>query len=144
MGQGRKPAEAGVREVKVELSGYRTMRFPIGVGNAPSPPEGTELELEFQAWMQEVIAEDATATIQGGELVVTGLPLSWMMGRVVSSEQTYARFTARQDVERGEVVTFEPLREARVRVVEADGTPVVRQAAAFPGWSDLRRQQPCP
>ena len=133
-GTNTKYIKAGVTEVRFELAKLRTVTFPIKAGDVAPPPEGSTLTVEQRNW-GPVGGQPGTmtATVQSGQVVIEGMPARSMSGAVVAPDGSIATFRVQAGKDEGGELTFARGYRLHVRVLQADGAPLVGRRVTFQG-----------
>ncbi|MGE0192795.1 MAG: hypothetical protein AB7T63_12235 [Planctomycetota bacterium] len=118
-----KPAD---RHVTLELSSWRTVRFPVRAGTVPVPEPGTPLTAESSrmSWLASETDPELKAEMERDEVAIHGLNPLWAMGKVRTEDGRVATFMSQQGQEKGQAITFVKEADLLVRTVDASGAPV--------------------
>jgi hypothetical protein len=110
--------------VRIEMAPPRTVRWPLGVGPVPPPPEGAAMEIRPAPGTY--LADEQIPTsgrIESAALVVAGWPPGFLHGLAVAPDGSMARLFAKEGEDVGAPITFFPVRRIEVLLRYADGTP---------------------
>jgi len=118
---------AGASEVEVELApiGRRTVRVPVVDGESPVPPDGTQLRIRepVGAITPHEDLRPHDGRMEGGAIVVEGVPDGTYHAQAVTPDDTIARLFVADGEREGRETSFRPSRTITARVFHADGTP---------------------
>ncbi len=129
-------------EGTIKLGKFRTVTFPIADNaKVDPPPDGTELRVELQFWMRNFASKEMKAYMKDGELVIEGLPDSWMNGRVVA-ENAEAAFWCQAGAEKGNPVSFAASRKVTIAIKEKGAGPVADARIRLQGSMAMQTMEP--
>ena len=114
------------RRVTLELTSWRTVRFPVKEGSVGVPEPGTALTAESSrmSWLASEKDPEMKAEMERDEVVIHGLNPLWAMGKVRTDDGRVAMFQAQQGQEKGQPITFVKEADLVVRTVDSAGAPV--------------------
>lgn len=114
------------RRVTLELTSWRTVRFPVKEGSVPVPEPGTALTAESSrmSWLASEKDPELKAEMERDEVVIHGVNPLWAMGKVRTDDGRVAMFQAQQGQEKGQAITFVKETDLVVRTVDSSGAPV--------------------